>query len=177
MGLPSRSMGLMFRMDNHQYERIRATWREARKALKYEYRLLRRLEMTTDLEAELIAISDENYENDCPPLRGLDLGVAATVLTLSAMGGLTVTSCNGGCLGDHHHEKHPLVVFYAKPEDAATLLGAADESGVGITNEDGSLMVCANDIWRMHNFAKSILKRRWKLRRRKRRTQSLFSAG
>jgi hypothetical protein len=165
LGLPSRSTASVFRLHNHQYEHIRTSWRGARKALKYEYRLLRRLEQAADLEAELVLVSDETYEEDCPPLRGLDLGVAATVLTLAAMGCFTVTSCNGGCFGSQHHEEHPLVVFYAKPDDAETLLRAAEETGVGITNGDCDLMVWANNIWNMHNFAKAIFRLRWKLRR------------
>jgi hypothetical protein len=114
MGLPGRSTRSYIRRDNQQYERIRATWREARKALKYEYRFMRRLQMATDLKSEFSAIEEERYEDDCPPLQYLDPGVAATVLTLSAMGCFTVTSCNGGCFGHQHHEEHPLV--YLDPE-------------------------------------------------------------
>jgi hypothetical protein len=123
MGLPCRSMASVFRLENHDYQRIRPSWREARRAVKYEYRFLRRLEQAPDLDAELIVISDENYENDDPPLQGLDPGVAGTVLALAAMGCFTITSCNGGCFGHPHHEDYPLVGFYAGPEDAEPCSG------------------------------------------------------
>jgi hypothetical protein len=169
MSLPDRSMASVFRLENHDYRRIRVSWREARKALKYEYRLLRRLENASDVIAELNAISDRSFEDDSPPLRGLDLGVAATVLTLSAMGSVTIASCNGGCFCDHHHEDHPLVIFFSQPKDKETLLNAAKSSGAGISNENGRLMVWANDIWDMHRFAKSLFLLRWKLKHRTRR--------
>jgi hypothetical protein len=158
MGLPHHAAASNFRVDNHDFVRIRASWREAREALEFEHLLLKRLEKAQDLDAELNAISDENYEDHCPPLRGLDIGVAGVVLTLAALGCVTVTSCNGGCFGDGHHETYPLVVFYAKPENADMLLNAAEESGVGIGHREGGLMVWANNIWSMHNFAGAIMK-------------------
>ena len=157
MSLPDRSLAPMFRLDNHCYERIRASWREARRAVKLEYRLLRRLEAALDIDDELCAISDVMAEDDCPPLRGLDIGVAGTVLTLAALGCVTVASCNGGCFGDAHHEDYPLIAFYAKPKDAVTLLAAAEETGVGVGHADSQIQVWANDIWCMHNSLKRSL--------------------
>jgi hypothetical protein len=72
------------------------------------------------------------------------------------MGCLTVASCNGGFLGDHHHERHPLVVFYARAKDGPGLIKLAKIAQVGISDESGPLMVWANSIWNMYGFAKEI---------------------
>jgi hypothetical protein len=168
MTLPGRSERETLLLDNHDYGPIRASWREARRALKYEYRLLKRLESCADIRTELVVISDRDCEIDCPPLDGLDIGVAGAVLTLAALGCVTVTSCNGGCFGDWHREDYPLIVFYAKPQDKETLLKAARESGAGITHYQAGLMVWANDIWDIHNFAKAIFTLRWRLKKRRR---------
>jgi hypothetical protein len=173
MSLPDRSMTSAFRIQNHYFERVRSSWRDARTALKFEYLLMRRLENAVDLEKESIAISDGLFECDYSPLQGLDLGVAGTVLTLSAMGCYTIASCNGGCFGDFHHEKYPLVVFFAKGDDRDILLCAAERSGIGISNKNGNLLVWANDIWHMHRFAKAIFSLRWKPRQRRNRRSSL----
>jgi hypothetical protein len=168
IGLPDSSMTSHFRLENHQYETLRACWREAKVALALENSLLTRLQNADDLEAEHLLVSDEMYEDIDQPLRGLDLGVAAAVLALSAMGCVTITSCNGGFLNDSHHEEHPLVVFYAEPDHTEFLLKAAAAAGVGISNGGGAITVWANDIWDMHKFARELVDNSPVMRKRKR---------
>ena len=60
MGLPPRSASPEFRVDNHDYGRIRASWGESRETLEFEHLLLKRLEGAQDLDVELNAISEEN---------------------------------------------------------------------------------------------------------------------
>jgi hypothetical protein len=160
MGLPSHSQTSHLRFHNHDYGRIRATLREVRQALEFEAEVLNRLANAKDLAAEYRRVSDEIYDDDSQPLQGLDLGVASAVLSLSAIGCVTFSSCNGGSFGDFHHEKYPLITFYAKPENAPLLIKAAKEAGVGIRHVEDYLMVWANDIRHMLRFGQAVLKSR-----------------
>jgi hypothetical protein len=137
-----------------------APWEEAAGALALEESLLGRLRSADDLAATLDIIKDELYE-DPEGLWGLDIGVASTVIALSAAGCIPCTSCNGGCFGDGHHEGYPLVSFYAMPAWVPYLLEAAEEAKVGLVNEDtGSMLVYADDISRMMLFASALIDRR-----------------
>lgn len=122
--------------------------------------LLERLRSAEDLAATLDIISDELYE-DPEDLWGLDIGVASTVIALSAAGRIPCTSCNGGCFGDGHHEGYPLVLFCTMPAGVPYLLEAAEEAKVGLVNEDsGAMLVNADDISRMMLFASALIERR-----------------
>jgi hypothetical protein len=59
-------------------------------------------------------ITEELYENESW-LFGLDIGVASTVIALSAARCVPFSSCNGGAYGGSHHEFHLVVAFYARP--------------------------------------------------------------
>lgn len=146
---------------NREYRDLRgASWEEAARALALEESLLERLKSADDLATTLDSISDELYEDD-EGLWGLDIGVASTVIALSAARCIPSTSCNGGCFGDHHHESHPLVSFYAKPAWVPYLLAAAEEAKVGLINEDsGSILVYADNISSMMLFASTLIARR-----------------
>ncbi len=153
LGLPRRSVRNQFQFQNHDYEPIRSTWKGAKEVLELENSLLKRLELASDFPKELDVIADELYEDPEHPFLGLDIGVAGAVLTLAAMKCVTLSSCNGGALGDCHHESHPLVVFYAERDQSCILLEAAAKAEVGMSNEDGPILVWANDIRHLHNFA------------------------
>jgi hypothetical protein len=125
----------------------------------FEESLLERLKSTDDLAATLDIIKDELYEDD-EGLWGLDIGVASSVIALSAARCIPCTSCNGGCFGDRHHEGYPLVSFYTMPAWIPYLLETAEEAGVGLINEEsGSILVYANDISRMMSFASALIAR------------------
>jgi hypothetical protein len=146
---------------NREYRDLRgASWEDASRVLALEESLLERLKSADDLATTLDSISDELYEDD-EGLWGLDIGVASTVMSLSAAGCIPSTSCNGGCFGDHHHESYPLVSFYAKPAWVPYLLAAAEEAKVGLINEDsGSILVYADNISSMMLFASTLIARR-----------------
>jgi hypothetical protein len=146
---------------NRDYRDLRgASWEDAIRAFALEESLLERLRSADDFAATLDSISDELYEDD-EGLWGLDMGVASSVIALSAARCIPCTSCNGGCFGDGHHEGHPLVSFYAMPAWVPYLLEAAEEAKVGLVNEDsGSMLVYADDISRIMLFSSALINRR-----------------
>jgi hypothetical protein len=167
MCLPDLSDTSHLRIDNHDFDPIRCTWQEAEDVFDLETDLLERLEQSKNFHDEFMLVSDELYEDVDQPLRGLDFGIASVVLSLAAMKCFPIYSCNGGCFGEFHHAKYPTVVFYAAPRHAETLLNAARNSGVGIGHSDtGGIIVWANDIHHMHQFARELMTGRTKSRRR-----------
>ncbi len=65
-------------------------------------------------------------------LWGLDPGVAAATIALSAMGATPISSCNGGAFGGEHLEAYPLVAFYVASASPDTLLACADAAQAGL---------------------------------------------
>lgn len=138
---------------NRQYADFRGmSWQDLDDTLKEELQLLERLLTQDDPEG---AYEEEVEESDEPwPLYGLDVGVASTVVALSAAGCTPATSCHGGALGRPHLECHPLAVFCAKPEQLALLLRATEAADVGLTNiQGGYLLVYSGDLRKMMDFA------------------------
>jgi hypothetical protein len=82
---------------------------------------MQRINDSEDAVATMDEIADEFYEDPGLDPYGLDVGVASTVVALSPLGCVPLSSCNGGCYGDFHHESHPLIVFCAKPMYGPTL--------------------------------------------------------
>jgi hypothetical protein len=125
-----------------------------------ERELIARIEKAEDHEAERERIDDELYEADGDHLFGLDLGVASTVLCLSAARCVPFTSCNAGAFGGHHHERYPLVAFFARPETADLIVAAGSDAEIGLENgETGCVIAFANDIRDMRRFAEALLNR------------------
>lgn len=152
---------------NREYVDLRGlSWSEAKRVYEVESTLIRRVETSSDPVAELEDISEQCYENDDVVIYGLDIGVASTVVALSAAGCVPCVSCNGGTFGDHHYEKHPLVVFYARREFVDLLLARAEDAGVGLELAlGGSLMVYSDEIQRMRRFAEILIREKKILRR------------
>jgi hypothetical protein len=145
---------------NREYADLRRLgWKVAKNVHAAEGELIERLERAEDPAAEYDKINDEAGE-DGSDLLGLDIGVAAVVASLSAVGCVPFTSCNGGAYGHHHHEAYPLVAFFAKPWMADLLLGAAADSGIGLANQTGGCVVAyADDIRRLRAFAEIMISR------------------
>ncbi|WP_027553442.1 hypothetical protein [Bradyrhizobium sp. Cp5.3] len=145
---------------NRDYQDLRnLSWDDVETISALEAELVARLEAATDLDAEYEAISDELYD-DPEGILGLDIGVAATVATLSAAGCIPISSCNGGAYGGHHHENYPVVAFFAKAGRLDLLLECAKEADVGLENdESGLLMLYSNDIRKMRFFADALSQR------------------
>lgn len=146
---------------NRDYSDLRGLpWSEAQSILNYETQLISRIEGAEDPEREMDQIGDELYEEDIG-LYGLDLGVASSVVGLSAAKCVPFASCNGGSFGGHHHERYPLVAFFAHSSAIGSLIACAEAAGVGLEgNESGSLVVYADDIRKMRQFALELLHRR-----------------
>ena len=131
-------------------------WDAALGLIEEEAGLIARIELAANPDEECDVIADEMYE-DPDLLMGLDIGVASSVATLSAAGCLPFASCNGAAFGGQHHEKHPLVAFYAQAVSVPLLLAAAEASGVGMEScASGEVIVYANDVKRMPAFASAL---------------------
>lgn len=146
---------------NRSYIDLRQlSWSEAKRVYAYEEKLIARIESADDPDEEYEIIDEELYE-DPEGIYGLDLGVASTVVALSAARCLPFASCNAGAFGGSHHESHPLVAFYGRAEMAGLLLECAEAAGAGLCNHDGGrLLVYAADIRHMRAFAHALIERR-----------------
>ena len=146
---------------NRAYIDLRSlSWTEAKKTLAEEKRLIAQIE---EAEAAQDATSsiEEEYDESGSDLFGLDIGVASTVVALSAARCVPFSSCNAGAFGDGHHEIYPVVAFYAKPETANLLLAIATEVDIGIeTASYGYLVVFSDDIRKFPIFAEATIRRR-----------------
>src|SRR5438093_642215 len=81
---------------NRLYLDLRSlSWAEAERVFSLEGTLISRVENADDPEVECEVIEEELLEDD-ENLFGLDLGVAAAVVSLSACGCIPCSSCNGG---------------------------------------------------------------------------------
>ncbi len=134
----------------------RMPWSEAKRALVLEERLLARLASAPDIQEELEKIEEELIEGP-EGLYGLDVGVASVVVALSAARCIPFSSCNGGALGDgHHNEQYPLVAFYARPLIAEVILRCAELANVGIHDHGGCLVAYADSVEGMIHFAREL---------------------
>src|SRR5271163_2404135 len=138
----------------------RLSWTDAKEAFADEARLIARIEIAEYPEDELSAIEEE-YDESAVKLYGLDIGVASSVVALSAARCVPFASCNGAAFGGRHHEVYPLVAFYAKPPTADLLLAVATEADIGIENGAyGSLVVFSDDVRKFPRFADAMIRRR-----------------
>lgn len=145
---------------NRLYEDFRGcSWKLARDVIELEECILNRWANATE-EASLDEfIGDEEAED----LYGLDPGIAAAVIALSAAGCATVASCSGG---PGHSEAHPLVAFYCRPAGALDLMEVAEEAGCGLENINGGMLLLYSDhINSMVEFGRRLWSRRRKLRK------------
>jgi hypothetical protein len=147
------------RCDNHSYIDFRGfSWNDARRILAFEEELVNRIKAAEDPEAARNEIMDELYEDD-EGLFGMDIGVASAVVALSAGECIPFTSCNGGYYGDHHLEHYPLVGCYVRPDKISSLMNAAIEADVSMTNdENGAVFVYTSEISGIVAFARSMIK-------------------
>jgi len=129
----------------------RLSWGEADRVAVLEGELITRIESAADPQAEYEAIENELFESDVG-LYGLDLGIAAAVVSLSAAGCVPCASCNAGTFGDDHHESYPLVVFYARAEAVEPLLTAAEEAEIGLAG-CWFVVAYADDVRKLMRFA------------------------
>ena len=125
------------------------TWEDACETLRLERDTLVR--EAGDISAVEESLSDEEY---CA-IHGLDIGVAAAVVALSAANCAPFSSCNGGV---GHHEAHPCIGFYCRKGRVRTLLKAAEIAGCGLANgEYGFLVLYAQSVAPLLLFAEKLI--------------------
>ena len=125
------------------------TWEDACEALKLERDILVR--EAGDLSAVEESLSGEEY---CA-LYGLDVGVAAAVVALSAANCAPFASCSGGV---GHHEAHPCIGFYCRKGRVRNLLKAAESARCGLGDgEYGFLVLYAQSVAPLLLFADKLI--------------------
>ncbi|MGR0183441.1 hypothetical protein [Azospirillum aestuarii] len=88
----------------------------------------------------------------------IEFGVRAAVVAVSALGCVPITSCRGKSLDDCHISDAPSIIFYAHASHVPTLLAAARQSEVSITNNADMVEVFTDNLRLMNSFAKAILR-------------------
>lgn len=121
-----------------------------------ESEFLERLEAVGEDWDAIVDLLDERYE-DLEETSALDAGMAGAVAALSALGAFTISSCNGGVIGDSHKSEVPHVLFACGPNVVATIEFAAAAVGCGLINNDGFLELFADDLRNMNRFARKLL--------------------
>lgn len=146
---------------NREYYDLRGLgWQDVQDTLREERQMIERLLAAEDLLEEYEVIEEERYEDDGAML-GLDVGVASATAALSAAGCIPFASCNGGALGDIHHEAYPLIAFCARSEYVPLLLAIAEQVDLGLERGGyGDLIVYARDVRQMIGFAEIMLANR-----------------
>ncbi len=119
---------------NKAYDDLRGmTWNDVLETLEHERAVVAVLTEASD--------RDEAYESfeaarlsewGGDALWGLDPGVAAATIALSAMGAIPISSCNGGVLGGDHQEAYPLVAFYVASASPRLMLACAEAAKAGL---------------------------------------------
>ena len=147
--------------DNHDYQQMwEVTIDDAIETITREAALLRRIEaIPKDRQTESLEEIEDELRDDCDPLIGLDLGVAGLVEALTAIGCVTISSCNGGIMGDNHAASFPWIIFHAPEGLADLLLHAAEEADTGlINNYSGMLEVYSDNIWKFNKMADHLVR-------------------
>jgi hypothetical protein len=140
---------------NHEFHDFRGlSWGEVDEIVQVEYDALERCAQAErppwDVDDELY---DELVENGFPT----DLGVAAASCALSAGDCLTISSCNGD------GQDCAYVMFWLRPDFAATVLDAARAAEVGLENGDlpqyGYVVVYSYELFGLFRFALELRRR------------------
>ena len=81
-------------------------------------------------------------------------------MALSALGALTVNSCNAGGFGGAHMERFPVVAMFLPKAIAAEVLAIAEEANVGLDMIQGGLVrLYGSSDFDLHRFAQLALAR------------------
>lgn len=152
---------------NHLYRDIRsAEWDLVAATIQAEAALFDRFRASSDMDAEHEAWREELEEAETPEedFWGLDLGVISAVFVLSAMGAVTVRSCNAGGFGGRHAEAFPLVTMFLPRTIAEEVLAVAETANVGLDMLEGGLVrLYGRTDFDLHRFAQVALARHLKL--------------
>lgn len=147
---------------NKAYRDLRnCTWDDVAQTLAIEREIISKLEAADDRDAAEEAFNEERLFETDPILElwGLDVGVAAATITISALGGAPVSSCNAGQLGGHHPSHYPHVAFYLPKSRARDLLSLAGDVGIGLIVAEGIAQIYARTYGELVRFAATALER------------------
>jgi len=127
------------------------TWDDAYETLKLEKELIDRYPGDLNDAEETMFETEE----DVSGLYGLDLGIASTVVALSAAGCAPVASCNGA---PGHHEAYSLVAFYCRKGRVKDILKATEISNCGLYNgESRALVAYGENVGTLMQFAEVLI--------------------
>lgn len=149
---------------NQQYRNIPSIgWDFVAEALIREKALFQRFAGASDVndeaeryveEIEMAVLPEEDFW-------GLDIGVIGAVMALSALGAVTVSSCNAGGFGGHHVERFPLVAMFLPRAIADEVLEIAEVADVGLDMTEGGLVrLYGRTDFDLHRFGEAALARR-----------------
>lgn len=148
---------------NQLYRDLRGIgWEQVGNALEQEAALFKRFAAAPDLdiEAELHARECEEALFPEVDLWGLDVGVAGATLALSALGAVSVSSCNAGGFGGHHVGAFPHVAFFLPKALAPEVMAIAEEAEVGLDIVQGGIARLYGRIdFDLHRFAQVAMRR------------------
>ena len=148
---------------NQQYRDIRyISWEFVAEAIEREKALFARFAAAADVEEEAARYAEEIEEAVFPEedFWGLDIGVIAAVMALSALGAVTVSSCNAGGFGGAHVERFPLVAMFLPPDAATEVMTIAEAADVGLDMLPGGLVrLYGRTDYDLHRFAEIALAR------------------
>lgn len=149
---------------NHYYRDLRAVdWDLVAAAIRAEAALFDRFRAAEDLDAEYQDWREELEAADTPEedFYGLDLGVISAAFALSAIGAVTVRSCNAGGFGGSHAETCPLIVMFLPRQHVAEIMASAQAADVGLEMlESGLVELYGRTDFDLHRFAQEALARR-----------------
>ena len=116
-------------------------WDVVRTALDIETKVIDRLKMADDVEAEMSAFEEERATafDDEPALWGLDVGVASATIAISAYGSIPVSSCNAGAFGGCHSARYPYVAFFLPKDLAPEIMRCAEAADIGLLCDESGL--------------------------------------
>ncbi len=148
---------------NRSYFDLRGCgWDLVRTALDIESKVIERLKTADDIEAEASAFEEERvtaFHNE-PALWGLDVGVAAATIAISAYGATPVSSCNAGAFGGQHQARYPYVAFFLPKELAPEIMLCAEAADVGLLcDENGIAQIYGQGEMDLVRFAETAWKR------------------
>ena len=140
---------------NQHYQDLQAcTVDDLRFALRQERALLDQFAQVADsAEAETLVNADRPPDDERHALWHLDIGVVSAVLAVVALGGHAVLSCNGGAFGGVHAFSTPQVRFYLADASPDLLLRLAEGAGIGLTQEDGLVVLYGRSTAEFWKFA------------------------
>lgn len=146
---------------NNAYQDLRGfSWRDIDATLSLECSIIERLKAAPDLESAVRDFEEARTRSidDHDALYNLDVGVAAGVVALSAIGAVPISSCNAGAFGGHHTATYPYIAFLIDGERMQDVIHCAEVANVGLkTDASGIPQIFSNGDECFIRFAEAAL--------------------